>query len=239
MFLDNKYTNAYYRIVDRAKNRVLEENESVEKHHIIPKSFGGTDDEDNMVTLYPREHFVAHHLLTKMCEGKYKSKMTYALHTFFHFNKHRRLNFTARQYEFHKQEFSKACRQPKIKRRSKEIYVFKHRKTGEEFTGTRKDFIHHAKITDQECQFLITTYNREDSRIRYIKDWGIWIDRIDDWSYNKKIKPFIVPDKTCEHCGKTVSLGNYSRWHGDNCKKVDAKGHDARTRQISRLYLSR
>jgi hypothetical protein len=24
--------------------------------------------------------------------------------------------------------------------------------------------------------------------------------------------------QTCEHCGKTVSVGMYKRWHGDNCK---------------------
>ena len=28
--------------------------------------------------------------------------------------------------------------------------------------------------------------------------------------------------KTCEHCGKTVSVGMYKRWHGDNCKKKDS-----------------
>lgn len=27
-----------------------------------------------------------------------------------------------------------------------------------------------------------------------------------------------LPPKTCEHCSKTISLGNYSRWHGDNCR---------------------
>ena len=25
--------------------------------------------------------------------------------------------------------------------------------------------------------------------------------------------------KTCEHCGKTASVGMYARWHGDNCKQ--------------------
>jgi hypothetical protein len=25
--------------------------------------------------------------------------------------------------------------------------------------------------------------------------------------------------KTCEHCGKTSSVGMYKRWHGDNCKE--------------------
>lgn len=24
--------------------------------------------------------------------------------------------------------------------------------------------------------------------------------------------------QTCEHCNKTVSIGMYKRWHGDNCK---------------------
>ena len=25
--------------------------------------------------------------------------------------------------------------------------------------------------------------------------------------------------KTCLHCGKSMTAGNYSRWHGDNCKE--------------------
>lgn len=25
--------------------------------------------------------------------------------------------------------------------------------------------------------------------------------------------------KTCPHCNKTMNLGSYSRWHGNNCKK--------------------
>ena len=27
-----------------------------------------------------------------------------------------------------------------------------------------------------------------------------------------------LPPKTCVYCNKTVSLGNFVRWHGDNCK---------------------
>lgn len=26
--------------------------------------------------------------------------------------------------------------------------------------------------------------------------------------------------KTCEHCGKVVSIGMFKRWHGDNCKTI-------------------
>jgi len=27
----------------------------------------------------------------------------------------------------------------------------------------------------------------------------------------------------CEHCGKDANTGNYSRWHGDNCKHKKAR----------------
>lgn len=29
--------------------------------------------------------------------------------------------------------------------------------------------------------------------------------------------------QTCEHCSKTVSVGMYKRWHGDNCKQKETK----------------
>ena len=38
-------------------------NEYHEKHHIIPKCCGGTNDEDNLIDLFAREHFEAHRLL--------------------------------------------------------------------------------------------------------------------------------------------------------------------------------
>ena len=50
-----------------------------EKHHIIPKSIGGTDTPDNLVTLTAREHFIAHRLLAKITEGDAKGKMLHAV----------------------------------------------------------------------------------------------------------------------------------------------------------------
>lgn len=37
-----------------------------EKHHIIPRTFGGSDDNTNIIVLTAREHFIAHYLLLKM-----------------------------------------------------------------------------------------------------------------------------------------------------------------------------
>jgi hypothetical protein len=40
-----------------------------ERHHIIPKSLGGSNDSSNLVDLTAREHFVAHFLLAKLYGG--------------------------------------------------------------------------------------------------------------------------------------------------------------------------
>jgi hypothetical protein len=75
IYLPNKYTKWYYSIIETAKNRIIEG--YTEKHHIIPRCFGGTDNSDNLVELTAREHYICHLLLTKMLEGSDKYKMIY------------------------------------------------------------------------------------------------------------------------------------------------------------------
>lgn len=52
-----------------------------ETHHIIPKSFGGSNDKENLVSLTAREHYLAHYLLLKMQE-KHTEKYFSALKAF-------------------------------------------------------------------------------------------------------------------------------------------------------------
>ena len=47
-----------------------------ERHHIVPRCMGGTDDKDNLIDLYAREHFEAHRLLA--LENPNESGLTYA-----------------------------------------------------------------------------------------------------------------------------------------------------------------
>lgn len=77
MYLQNKYTKWYFNIIAKAS---LQVNDNIyrEKHHIVPKSIGGSNDESNLVKLTPKEHYVCHLLLTKMIEGPYRHKMWYA-----------------------------------------------------------------------------------------------------------------------------------------------------------------
>jgi hypothetical protein len=76
IYLDNKYTKTYYRIIDRAKARIKPEFYT-EKHHIVPKcitKFLGLP-ESEKIPLSFKEHWVCHHLLLKMVMGKLKAKM--------------------------------------------------------------------------------------------------------------------------------------------------------------------
>lgn len=77
LFIDNKYTRCYYSIIANAKQKSL--SGYIEKHHIIPKSFGGSDRKENLVNLTAREHYICHLLLTKMVTGEFKAKMIFAL----------------------------------------------------------------------------------------------------------------------------------------------------------------
>jgi len=61
--LKNIYEERYYKLVNHYKNLILEG--YVEKHHIIPKCMGGSNDPENIVTLTAKAHYVAHHLLHK------------------------------------------------------------------------------------------------------------------------------------------------------------------------------
>lgn len=99
--LQNKYTNWYCAIVERAMIRATTRKDAirllayVEKHHIVPDSFfierqrkghkgwlsGASSHKENLVYLTAREHFICHWLLSKMStpNTKYHVTMNLAL----------------------------------------------------------------------------------------------------------------------------------------------------------------
>ena len=68
------YQKIYNNLIKRATRRISEG--YVEKHHIVPRCLGGTDAKENIVNLYPEEHYLAHLLLCKLNQGN--SKLLYA-----------------------------------------------------------------------------------------------------------------------------------------------------------------
>jgi hypothetical protein len=65
-------------IIQRARDRAAVLGYA-EKHHVIPKSLGGSSKPDNLVRLTFREHFLVHWLLTKLTVGPARCKMQFAM----------------------------------------------------------------------------------------------------------------------------------------------------------------
>lgn len=65
--IENKYLKWYDNIISR---RLKTPVSTGERHHIIPRSLGGLDDESNIVVLTIREHFICHRLLCKFVIGE-------------------------------------------------------------------------------------------------------------------------------------------------------------------------
>jgi hypothetical protein len=58
------YAAAYDRLISRARGR--NRHGYMERHHVLPKCMGGTDEKGNLVLLTAKEHFIAHKLLARM-----------------------------------------------------------------------------------------------------------------------------------------------------------------------------
>jgi len=74
------YKTIYDQLIAKAIKREI--STKFDRHHILPKSLGGSNDASNIVKLTPREHYLAHLLLLKITSGKDRSKMAFAMFRF-------------------------------------------------------------------------------------------------------------------------------------------------------------
>ena len=104
----NKYLVLYERIIlNRLENPLIDC--YVERHHILPKSMGGSNDKENIVHLSAREHFICHFLLPKFLYGTDYYKMVYGFKMMANKSKtNRKRYFNSRLFEYYKKRFSEA-----------------------------------------------------------------------------------------------------------------------------------
>jgi hypothetical protein len=107
------YKNIYYKIIEKAKTENENGKRSLgyfEKHHIQPKSLGGTNDKENLVKLTAREHFICHWLLVKMYDKGTieRNKMLCALWRMQGINENHKRYINSHVYEKLRIEFAEA-----------------------------------------------------------------------------------------------------------------------------------
>lgn len=150
------YKKIYEKIINSRKllNRKKQKGvDYFEKHHIIPKSCGGSNDEENLVLLTFKEHFICHLLLIKVYEHdkEKKSKMQYALWWLTNGNAEKKI-LSARQYNIARKEYIDALRNRVVTDETKK----KLSKAQKERTDDRSLYSH--KISNskkgKECTWL-------------------------------------------------------------------------------------
>lgn len=208
MYLPNKYTKWYYQIIDRAVSR-KEITGYTEKHHIIPRSLGGSNRKDNLVKLTAKEHFICHLLLIRMVEGKSKIKMIQAVWrmTVKGSNFQDRYKPSSKTYELLRLQFGSLRKGIK----TSDIVKQKISKANKGKIAWNKGI----PRTDNE-KILMSIKRKEKALI--VKPWNIGKSHSLETLTKIKEKAKTRIKYKCQYCSKQMTGANFFRWHGDNCK---------------------
>lgn len=69
------YKSIYTKLCDKGKIKVKEPDTFYERHHIIPRSFGGNNSTENITVLTLKEHYIAHRLLVALYPESIKMQL--------------------------------------------------------------------------------------------------------------------------------------------------------------------
>ena len=200
MFLDNNQTKEYYKIIENNKLTIKGDG-YVEKHHIIPRSLGGSDKKENIVFLPASEHFKCHQLLVEMTTDRNNGKMWSALWRMMNKqsrNQDREYTFTADEYTIARTRHAETH---SVRMSGENNPFFGSRHTAETLSkmSAAKKGKSYEEIFGQE-------YAKQMREKRSAEQLGI-----------KKGKQHLT---TCVYCGTVGGFGIMKRWHGDKCRSI-------------------
>lgn len=205
MFTNNKYTTWYFCIIELAKNSCI--TGYTEKHHIIPKCMGGSNDKSNIVKLTARQHFVCHLLLTKMVNKQpYISKLKYAAILLYHVHGQK---ITSKMYESLKSNIKQD--QAWITKRTKGL---KGRVSPTKGTVAWNRGIPNTPEHRAKCSASLkgkATWNKGKKASKEHRK-NISNGMKDCTFDHMKIKV------KCKYCDKHSTQSAITRYHNDNCK---------------------
>lgn len=204
MFIKNNFTENYFQIIEiankrcpgyatrRAAKKILG---YTEKHHIIPKSLGGSDDPSNLVWLTAAEHLQLHLLLINMIEEKDLIRKMYSAVI-------RMCNPQSktqqRIFNSNYDDLRKECA-----KMHSDYMKIKH-------SGSKNPFFN--KKHSEESKKLISLGGKGLKRTNETRK-NLSLSKIG----NKNPATLIV---TCPHCNKTGKSGGMRKHHFNHCKFI-------------------
>ena len=183
-----------------------------EKHHILPKSLGGTNEKDNLVRLPARVHFICHKLLVRMViDTRHKKNMIHALNMLAKANNkdQNRYKISSKEYETIRSQLSdsmKGTNNPMYGKPAPNRGVTHTKETRDKLSAANIKF--HADHVSPRLGFKAT----EETKLKQKKPKSA------EAKLNMSIAAKKKPRMQCVHCGGSFTKSNHTRFHGVKCK---------------------
>jgi hypothetical protein len=196
------YQKIYAQIIEKAKTRQLEGYK--EKHHVIPKCIGGTNDKKNLVELTAREHFLCHMLLCEIYPNNIKLyQALWLMSTNKNKKEGKRYKISSRVYE-------------RIKIKAVEIY--KKRKHTDEEKLKRSKLLKEQWYKKRKEQGLIINKENINKFIKLYPNFDLTENNKHciNYCYNNNLN---INDIICS-CNKGIKrFQNYTKGYKQYCSK--------------------
>lgn len=197
------YLKIYKNLIEISQNKNRNKSKELyyEKHHILPRCLGGSDDENNLVLLTAREHFIAHKLLTYIYKRNFKIACAFNLMVFMNDRKYR---VTSRDYQYVRELYALTPIDEETREKLKNIFH-----TKEWNYKISKTLKNHAVSYETRQKISAAGKGRKATLIA-----------LENYKKGNKEKNKGVKHQQieCEYCHKYISLNNHTRWHGKKCK---------------------
>lgn len=117
--MNQHYNSRYEKFIDSLKTQTVLG--YTERHHIVPKSLGGSNDKSNLIRLTPRQHYIAHWMLWKI----YGGAMTRAFFLMSHEDRNHRIN--SKTYKLARENYSQQVKEQMAKQSNVPKFTVEHR----------------------------------------------------------------------------------------------------------------
>ena len=200
--------NRYHKFIDRLRNQVVDG--YCEKHHILPRSLGGSDDSSNIICLTVRQHYIAHWMLWKAYGGAMAVAFDYMSGI-----KRYGSRLPSRIVEALKADVSKRISERPVSKETRQKQS--QAKLGKKLTPEHIEKVRKTRIGKK----MPPEFGKKVSQAKLgIATRGSgWLhseETLAKMAASNRNRPMI----TCPHCTKAVKdHGGAKRWHFDRCKK--------------------
>lgn len=215
------YRKIYDQLIERGKSRSLEGYK--ERHHIVPRCMGGSDDKDNLVELTASEHYVAHQLLAKIYPDNHK--LSYAVHIM----SSKLAGRNNKSYEWIRKRVSIANsavltgkkRSPRSKEWSAKLSAALTGKS-QTLESNEKRSISMTGISKSDTMkqnMSVAAKNRTKEHQNKLNLANTGKKRSEETRAKLRAVSESQPVVTCPHCGKSGKPRGMKCWHFDKCKE--------------------